>query len=136
MSERVRSRPLTRALLCLIASVSLSLALLSFSSEGLDQTSNANPYSDYDGRTAIRLMEPQSDSSQLAWADDGTSKMQSARWYPGAETLPDGSIMLIGGATDGVTSIEILRATLSVAALILLTRLFQLLVHLSNLFLW
>lgn len=46
-------------------------------------------------------MEPQSDSSQLAWADDGTSKMQSARWYPGAETLPDGSIMLIGGATDG-----------------------------------
>lgn len=66
-----------------------------------DQSNNANAYQDYDGRLAIRLLEPTTDSASLAWLDDGANVMQSQRWYPGAENLADGSIVLIGGATSG-----------------------------------
>lgn len=62
-----------------------------------------NAYHVADGRTAIRLMEPTSDSAKLEWIDDpnGSNKMDSPRWYPGIEVLPDGSVVLIGGATNG-----------------------------------
>ncbi|WFD36114.1 (methyl)glyoxal oxidase [Malassezia cuniculi] len=62
-----------------------------------------NAYDVADGRQSIRLMEPTSDSSKLEWIDDAnsTNKMDSPRWYPAIEVLADGSIVLIGGATNG-----------------------------------
>ncbi|EPQ30665.1 uncharacterized protein PFL1_01566 [Pseudozyma flocculosa PF-1] len=64
-----------------------------------------NPYNDYDGQQALRLLEPQTDSGNLVWLDTppntGGLQMQSRRWYPGIEGLEDGSILLIGGATGG-----------------------------------
>jgi hypothetical protein len=60
----------------------------------------SGPYGDADGRQSIRLMNPQSDASQLAWIDNA-SQMVSRRWYPGIEVMTDGSVLLIGGATGG-----------------------------------
>lgn len=61
------------------------------------------PYQDYDGRRVVRLMEPNEDSSKLTWIDEYNSpnQMDSPRWYPAVEGLPDGSAVLIGGATNG-----------------------------------
>ncbi|PWN44020.1 DUF1929-domain-containing protein [Ceraceosorus guamensis] len=58
------------------------------------------PYKDTDGRKALRIMEHSDTSANLEWVDSSLF-MSSARWYPGIETLADGSILLIGGATGG-----------------------------------
>lgn len=73
---------------------------------GAAQAQNLSPYQDYDGRLALRLMEPNNNTKDLAWIDSpatgGTTlQMQSMRWYPGAEVLADGSMVLVGGATSG-----------------------------------
>ncbi|MCO5614100.1 hypothetical protein L7F22_068381 [Adiantum nelumboides] len=59
-----------------------------------------NVYGDYDGRTAIRIMDPNTDSSKLFW-NDNSSFMDSQRWYPGVEVLADGSAIILGGSTTG-----------------------------------
>jgi hypothetical protein len=58
------------------------------------------PYQDLDGGQAIRVMEPQNNSANLAWIDNANA-MSSVRWYPGIEVMTDGSVLLIGGATGG-----------------------------------
>lgn len=62
-------------------------------------------YQDYDGRRAIRIMNPVANSSSgsdIAWIDTpGGVQMQSQRWYPGVESLADGSMVLVGGAMNG-----------------------------------
>ncbi|KAK1235191.1 hypothetical protein PQX77_001596 [Marasmius sp. AFHP31] len=61
----------------------------------------------FDGRKSIRLVDPctSSDdwsSSKCQWFDDpSVLAMQKQRWYAGAEPLGDGSIVLIGGFTNG-----------------------------------
>ncbi|PWN36401.1 DUF1929-domain-containing protein [Meira miltonrushii] len=59
------------------------------------------PYQDYDGRLAIRLMDPTNgNSGNIAWQDNSTF-MKTPRWYPGIEVMTDGSVLLIGGMTGG-----------------------------------
>lgn len=57
-------------------------------------------YQDYDGRKALRIMEHGDTNGALSW-NDNSNFMRSSRWYPGIETLTDGSILLIGGAVGG-----------------------------------
>lgn len=72
---------------------------------GIQATDGGGAYLDYDGRKALRLLEPVASgtgNASIQWIDSpGGLQMQSQRWYPGIETLPDGSIVLIGGATNG-----------------------------------
>ncbi|KAN0065542.1 hypothetical protein ACQY0O_001379 [Thecaphora frezii] len=72
---------------------------------GAAQAAELSPYKDYDGRRAIRLMEPNTDSSKLEWLDTppngGGAQMTTPRWYPGIEVLEDGSVLLVGGAIGG-----------------------------------
>jgi len=64
-------------------------------------------YGDYDGTKAIRVLNPCSsgqdfNSSGCQWYDNPqTLSMQKQRWYSTAETLPDGSVVLIGGFVNG-----------------------------------
>lgn len=70
---------------------------------GAAQAQNLNPYQDYDGTRAIRLLEPGSKT----WIDSPSTTtaqvnmLQSARWYPGIEVLEDGSVLFVGGAIGG-----------------------------------
>ncbi|KAH9989090.1 glyoxal oxidase [Russula compacta] len=62
-------------------------------------------YHDYDGTRAIRIItscEGDVTQSPCSWYDapNGT-QMAKHRWYPGAEPLANGSIVLIGGFTAG-----------------------------------
>ena len=70
---------------------------------GASSAFGKNAYQDHDGRKAIRIMEPNSNGADLSWIDQPNTpnRMTSPRWYPGIEGLPDGSVMLIGGATHG-----------------------------------
>lgn len=74
------------------------------------------PYTAIDGRKAVRLLDPQDDNADLFWLDDGSIQMTNVRWYPGAETLPTGEVLLLGGATGGglVSRASVLRAVVSV----------------------
>nr|QBH67489.1 putative glyoxaloxidase 1 [Ustilago esculenta]QBH67600.1 putative glyoxaloxidase 1 [Ustilago esculenta] len=64
---------------------------------------NLSPYQDFDGRRAVRLLEPGTQN----WIDNPSTSLQqvnmlqSTRWYPGIEVLEDGSVILIGGANSG-----------------------------------
>ncbi|KLO09513.1 glyoxal oxidase [Schizopora paradoxa] len=64
-------------------------------------------YGDYDGRQAIRILDPctgdvASQGAQCAWYDNATFiAMQKQRWYSAAEPLGDGSIAIIGGFVNG-----------------------------------
>ncbi|KIK26234.1 glyoxal oxidase [Pisolithus microcarpus 441] len=64
-------------------------------------------YGDYDGRKAIRILNPCTDadnfsSAQCQWFDNpAVLSMQEDRWYSAAEALGDGTIVLIGGFTSG-----------------------------------
>lgn len=62
---------------------------------------NLSPYQDYDGRRAIRLLEP----GTQKWLDNPSvgqvNMLQSPRWYPGIEVLEDGSVLFVGGAMSG-----------------------------------
>ncbi|KAI0674053.1 DUF1929-domain-containing protein [Trametes maxima] len=80
-----------------------------------DQTPPGNPfqgeydtkYGDYDGTKAIRIIKPCTDdedfnSVDCQWFDNASLlSMQSQRWYSAAEPLGDGTIVLIGGFTNG-----------------------------------
>jgi hypothetical protein len=64
-------------------------------------------YKDYDGTKAIRILNPCTGSAasfgqNCQWFDNATQlSMQEARWYSTAESLGDGSIVLIGGMSNG-----------------------------------
>ncbi|KAG6914855.1 hypothetical protein DXG01_014931 [Tephrocybe rancida] len=64
-------------------------------------------YGDFDGSTAIRVLNPCTSadnfaSSQCQWFDDASVlAMQKRRWYSTAEALADGTIVLIGGFVGG-----------------------------------
>ncbi|KAG6816718.1 hypothetical protein H0H87_003578 [Tephrocybe sp. NHM501043] len=64
-------------------------------------------YQDFDGSTAIRILNPCTSSDSFAatkcqWFDDPTLlAMQKRRWYSAAEALADGTIVLIGGFVNG-----------------------------------
>lgn len=70
---------------------------------GAAQAQNLNPYSDFDGTKALRLLEPGS----MSWIDNPSTTtsqvnmLQMSRWYPGIEVLEDGSVIFIGGAMSG-----------------------------------
>jgi hypothetical protein len=62
-------------------------------------------YQDWDGSRAIRFYGPcdtNADPSQCQWFDNSTQvSMLKQRWYSTAESLPDGSVVLIGGFVNG-----------------------------------
>ncbi|KAI0353315.1 DUF1929-domain-containing protein [Trametes cingulata] len=64
-------------------------------------------YGDYDGTKAIRILKPCTSSDDFSspdcqWFDNASLlSMQSQRWYSAAEPLGDGTIVLIGGFTNG-----------------------------------
>jgi len=64
-------------------------------------------YQDYDGRNAIRILNPCTDgddftSAECAWFDNpSVLAMQKERWYSAAEALADGTVVLIGGFVNG-----------------------------------
>ncbi len=68
------------------------------SSKSFDST-----YQDYNGMRAIRIISPcDGDPSKCTWYDSPNGlQMSRARWYPGAEPLADGTVVLIGGFTAG-----------------------------------
>ncbi|EIW56122.1 DUF1929-domain-containing protein [Trametes versicolor FP-101664 SS1] len=80
-----------------------------------DQTAANNPFQgiydttfgDYDGTKGIRILNPCTSKDDFSSADcewfDNSSllSMQSQRWYSGAEPLGDGTIVLMGGFTNG-----------------------------------
>ncbi|KLO12277.1 glyoxal oxidase [Schizopora paradoxa] len=63
------------------------------------QTGGA-PYDDPDGGQSLRLLDPCDDSS-CNWIVHSDNAMSTRRWYPSVETLPDGSIIIIGGNQYG-----------------------------------
>lgn len=64
-------------------------------------------YQDFDGGTAIRVLNPCTSqdnfaSAQCQWFDNAAVlSMQKRRWYSTAEALADGTIVLIGGFVNG-----------------------------------
>ncbi|KAI0654944.1 DUF1929-domain-containing protein [Cubamyces menziesii] len=64
-------------------------------------------YGDYDGTKAIRILNPCKDgddftSPNCQWFDNASLlSMQSQRWYSAAEPMGDGTIVLIGGFSNG-----------------------------------
>jgi hypothetical protein len=68
-------------------------------------TAHDPTYGDYDGTRAIRIINGcEGDVSQApcSWYDEANGlEMAKHRWYPGAESLANGTIVLIGGFTAG-----------------------------------
>ncbi|KAH9956600.1 glyoxal oxidase [Russula dissimulans] len=62
-------------------------------------------YHDYDGGQAIRMItscEGDVNSAPCSWYDQPNGlQMLKRRWYPGCEALANGTIVLIGGMTQG-----------------------------------
>lgn len=63
-------------------------------------------YMDYGGTKAIRLITPcdgdVNTDAGCTWIDSPNGlQMQSSRWYPGAEALGNGSVIIIGGFSAG-----------------------------------
>ncbi|KAL4247653.1 Galactose oxidase-like Early set domain-containing protein [Abortiporus biennis] len=64
-------------------------------------------FGDYDGTTAIRILnpctgDPSTWGAECQWFDNASLlSMQKHRWYSAAEPLGDGSIAIIGGFTNG-----------------------------------
>ena len=64
-------------------------------------------YGDYDGRKAIRVLNPCTNADDLSssgcqWFDNpAVLSMQKQRWYATAEALADGTVVLIGGFVNG-----------------------------------
>ncbi|KAF9527368.1 copper radical oxidase [Crepidotus variabilis] len=63
-----------------------------------DSQTGGPPYDDPDGRTSIRMLDP-CDDGNCDWHLAPTPSGQ--RWYPTLETLEDGSILILGGCTNG-----------------------------------
>ncbi|WVQ99832.1 hypothetical protein IAU59_006975 [Kwoniella sp. CBS 9459] len=75
-------------------------------------STDAAAYSDTDGGTAIRMLNPCTDESceyiqgetSYLTTDPNTGgwlQMTGRRWYPMVEALPDGSLIIIGGDKNG-----------------------------------
>lgn len=74
-------------------------------------TNTAGAYSDMTGGTAIRMLDPCDDEScqyvqgeqtlNIGADTGGYLQMTGKRWYPAVETLPDGSLIVIGGDQNG-----------------------------------
>ncbi|WRT68219.1 uncharacterized protein IL334_005195 [Kwoniella shivajii] len=75
-------------------------------------STDAAAYSDTDGGTAIRMLNPCTDESceyiqgegsysTSAQNTGGWLQMTGRRWYPMVEALPDGSLIIIGGDKNG-----------------------------------
>ena len=68
-------------------------------------TSYDPTYKDHRGTRAIRIISPCTgdlSSPQCSWYDSPNGlQMAKSRWYPGAEALADGTVVLIGGFTWG-----------------------------------
>ncbi|KAF9464517.1 copper radical oxidase [Collybia nuda] len=64
-------------------------------------------YNDFDGRRAIRILNPCTSEDNLnspdcQWYDEpGVLMMQKQRWYSAAEALADGTIVIVGGFVSG-----------------------------------
>lgn len=64
-------------------------------------------YKDFDGRKAIRILNPcrnadDFSSPRCQWYDNSTVlSMERTRWYSSAEALGDGTIVLMGGFVNG-----------------------------------
>jgi hypothetical protein len=59
-------------------------------------------YQDYDGGTAIRLLDPCTTTGACRWFDNASQiAMQKRRWYSTAEPIDDGSMVIIGGFVNG-----------------------------------
>jgi hypothetical protein len=64
-------------------------------------------YKDYDGTKSIRVLtpctgDPSTWGTECGWFDDASVlSMQKSRWYSTAETLADGTVVLIGGFANG-----------------------------------
>ena len=64
-------------------------------------------YMDYDGSKFIRILNPCTSSQNMndtscQWFDNpAVLSMQRKRWYSAAESLPDESVVLIGGFVNG-----------------------------------
>ncbi|EIW83558.1 hypothetical protein CONPUDRAFT_89269 [Coniophora puteana RWD-64-598 SS2] len=64
-------------------------------------------YGAYDGRKAIRVINPCTSSDDFSstncqWYDNpSVLSMQKMRWYSAAEALPNGTVAMIGGFTSG-----------------------------------
>ncbi|CAE6373423.1 unnamed protein product [Rhizoctonia solani] len=68
---------------------------------GVDALYDAT-YQDWDGRRAIRILNPCPSTAQCQWFDNTTYVgMQKARWYASTEPLADGSIVIVGGYVNG-----------------------------------
>ncbi|KAK7473123.1 hypothetical protein VKT23_001224 [Stygiomarasmius scandens] len=63
-----------------------------------DDPDSNGPYNDPDGRRSVRLLNPCDDES-CNWSE--AEQMSSMRWYPTVETLEDGSVIILGGCTNG-----------------------------------
>jgi len=57
-------------------------------------------YQDYDGTQAIRVFDSCDDSAPCTFHDNVT-QMAKHRWYPAAEPMADGTVVIIGGFTAG-----------------------------------
>jgi hypothetical protein len=64
-------------------------------------------YQDYDGTKAIRILDPCTsadnfDDPKCQWFDEPTQlSMKKNRWYSAAESLGDGSVVIMGGFVNG-----------------------------------
>jgi len=65
-------------------------------------------YQDFDGRTAIRIVNPCKITDDLnnpgncMWFDDGSKlALKKRRWYSSAEPTGDGTIVILGGFVNG-----------------------------------
>jgi len=57
-------------------------------------------YHDYDGTQAIRVFDA-CDSNTACSFHDNVTQLVKHRWYPAAEPLADGTVVIIGGFTAG-----------------------------------
>jgi hypothetical protein len=87
--------------------VTVGGAIGSNTTDGGTAASYDMTYGDYDGRNAIRILNPCTDgdnftSPECAWFDNpSVLAMQKERWYSAAEPLGDGTVVLIGGFVNG-----------------------------------
>jgi hypothetical protein len=57
-------------------------------------------YQDYDGTQAVRVFDPCDETTPCSFYDNAT-QLAKHRWYPGAEPLANGTVVIIGGFTAG-----------------------------------
>ncbi|KIY67090.1 copper radical oxidase [Cylindrobasidium torrendii FP15055 ss-10] len=63
-----------------------------------ESQNGGGPYDDPDGRNSLRTLKPCSDD-KCDWEIVGD--MTTQRWYPTVETLPDGTLIILGGCQNG-----------------------------------